>query len=199
MTPSASLRAPWQDLLRFQLDTPTDGLPRETEAELTQALAAFANWCQAPARGRAWSPAEQAAWAQVARALVASAASQPPVALQPGGRAGPLLHDVARLLRGPGGPADESEELDALIRWWEAARGAGLPVDADFGECWRALEWTALLQHLLRLADSDVGEDEESALRAAVSRVALRYGPLKPLLRLLPAQPGADVGAGYTF
>lgn len=199
MTPSASLRAQWQPLLRFQIDTPTEGLPRETEAELTQALDAFAAWCQAPARGRPWGAAEQAAWARVRAALVNSASAQPPMALQPGGRAGPLLHDLARLLRANGTPADEAQELDEAIRWWEGARRVGLPVDADFGECWRALEWLALQQHLLRLAGGGCTGEEEAALLAAVGKVALRYGPLKPLLRLLPAQPGADVGAGYTF
>jgi len=32
-----------------------------------------------------------------------------------------------------------------------------------------------------------------------VTEVASRYGPLKPLLRLLPVQPGAELSAGYTF
>jgi len=120
-----------------------------------------------------------------------------------------MLHDVARLLRADGVAGDEALELDAAIRWWEGARRAGLPVEADFGECWRALEWMALQQHLLRLAEGDTGGTghtgntgnggHEAGLLAAVAKVALRYGPLKPLLWLLPVQPGAELSAGYTF
>ena len=198
----ASLRAQLQALLQFQAATPATGLPHEDSAAQAQALGAFARWCQQHPRGRAWAPADEAAWARVAQALLNSAQAQPRVALQPGGRAGPLLHDVALLLRPGGAHEDEAQELDEAIRWWEGARRAGLPVDADFGECWRALEWLALQQHLLQLAASEPAQDdgqEKAALLAAVAKVALRYGPLKPLLRLLPAQPGADVGAGYTF
>jgi hypothetical protein len=36
-------------------------------------------------------------------------------------------------------------------------------------------------------------------LLAAASKVALRYGPLKPLLRLLQPLQGETLGAGYTF
>lgn len=197
----ARLHALLHALLQFQTAASADGLPHEDAATMAARLQAFSLWCQAHARGKAWSSVEQGWWARVAQALVDSAAAQPRVALQAGGRAGPLLHDVALLLRGDGVHDDEALELDAAIRWWEGARRAGLPVDADFGECWRALEWLGLQQHLLRLASGDGASAgaQEAVLLAAVAKVALRYGPLKPLLRLLPAQPGAAVGAGYTF
>lgn len=196
----ALLRTQLQALLQFQATTPAEGLPREDAAAMSQRLAAFAPWCQQHARGHAFSATEQAWWARVAQALVESATALPVVALQAGGgraSAGPLLHDAALLLRAEGVHKDEALELDEAIRWWQGARRAGLPVHDDFGECWRALEWLGLQQHLLRLAEAEASE--EARLLAAVAKVALRYGPLKPLLRLLPAQPGAEVGAGYTF
>jgi aminoglycoside/choline kinase family phosphotransferase len=207
VTPSAppvpgALREPWQALLQFQAVTPVAGLPHEDAAAQALALAAFARWSQQHPRGRAWAGPDEAAWARVVQALVNSAQALPLVALQAGGRAGPLLHDVALRLRPGAVHEDEAQELDMAIRWWEGARRAGLPVETDFGECWRALEWLALQQHLLLLAGSEPATadgHEKAALLAAVAKVALRYGPLKPLLRLLPAQPGADVGAGYTF
>lgn len=199
MNPMPPLRAQLQALLQFQTTTPAQGLPADGAAVLAQALAPCAAWCQTHARGRFWGGPEQAAWQRVVDALVASAAAQPPVALLSGQRAGPVMHDVALLLRADGVREDEAQELDEAIRWWEAARRAGLPVDADFGECWRALEWLGLQQHLLRLAAGSAGAAQEAALLAAVAKVALRYSPLKPLLKLLPAQPGAEVGAGYTF
>lgn len=199
MTPMPPLRAQLQALLQLQTTTPASGLPADDEAALAQALAPCAAWCQTHARGHFWAAPEQAAWQRVVGLLVASAAAQPRVALLGGQRAGPVMHDVALLLRAEGVRDDEAEELDETIRWWEAARRAGLPVDADFGECWRALEWLGLQQHLLRLAAGAANAAQEAALLAAVAKVALRYSPLKPLLRLLPAQPGAEVGAGYTF
>lgn len=193
----APLRTHLEALLQFQATTPAEGLPREDAAAMALRLAAFAPWCQQHVSGHAFGATEQAWWVRVSGALVDSAMALPVVALQPGLHAGPLLHDVARLLRAEGVHDDEALELDEAIRWWQSARRAGLPVDEDFGECWRALEWLGLQQHLLRLA-ADAGA-QEPALLAAVAKVALRYGPLKPLLRLLPAQPGAGVGAGYTF
>ena len=221
MTAHDTLRAQLLALLQFQAGTPAGSFPREDRATMAQRLAAFAPWCQAHANGKIWSSAEQASWDRVSQALVASAAAQPAVALKTGeqageqadrqvrGQAGPMLHDVARLLRADGMARDEALELDAAVRWWEGARRAGLPVEADFGECWRALEWMALQQHLLRLAEGDTrdtgdtgtagDEDHEAGPLAAVAKVALRYGPLKPLLWLLPVQPGAELSAGYTF
>lgn len=202
MTVNDSLRTRVQALLQFQTTRSAEGLLQESAATMAERLEAFSRWCQAHARGKAWSGIEQAWWGRVAQALVHSAAAQPAVALQSAGCAGPLLHDLALLLRADGVHDDEAMELDEAIRWWQGARHAGLPVDEDFGECWRALEWLGLQQHLLRLAtgaSAGAGADEEAALLAAVAKVAMRYGPLKPLLRLLPAQPGAEVGAGYTF
>lgn len=193
---SVPVRLQLQSLVQFQAAHSADGLPRDDAGVSSQRLAQVASWCQRHERGHAWSSAEQAWWARVAQALVDSTAALPTVPLQGGERAGPLLHDVALLLRPDGTLDDEAQELDEAVRWWQGARQAGLPVPADFGECWRALEWLGLQQHLLRLADG-AGRDE-ARLLAAVAKVALRYGPLKPLLRLLPALPGA-IGAGYTF
>jgi hypothetical protein len=83
-----------------------------------------------------------------------------------------------------------------------------LPVDADFGECWRACEWQGLLHDLSAMglacrARHQDGPPPASAdlsrPLARASRVALRYGPLKPLLRLLEPLSGARVQAGFTF
>lgn len=196
MNPPDPALAPLQALLQFQTAAlaQNDASP---PADGATSLNAFAAWCQQHARGRTWTDTEQAWWTRVAQALLQNEAAQPQVPLQNGGGRGPLMHDIALLLRGEGVHDDEAVELDLAIRWWEGARRAGLPVDPDFGACWQAIEWTALHQHLLRLA-AGAGA-AEAALFAAVAKVALRYSPLKPLLRLLPAQPGAEVGAGYTF
>lgn len=201
MNPNAPSRAALQALLQFQTTAPVPAAvtapPAPAAGAAAAQLAAFAAWCQQHPHGRAWGEVEQAAWARVSQALLQNGAAQPQVPLQHGAGEGPLLHDIARLLRPDGVNDDEASELDLAIRWWEGARRAGWPVDPDFGACWQALEWTALQQHLLRLA-AGAGA-LEAPLLAAVAKVALRYSPLKPLLRLLPAQPGGEVGAGYTF
>ncbi len=125
---------------------------------------------------------------------------------------GPITYDIASLLRDAFVSWDEPQELDWAIRWWQQARQAGLPLgDAmaqDFGEVWRALEWMGLQRHLkvlgifCRLKHRD-GKPQYAAdlprFLGYAQRVALRYGPLKPLLGLLAPLSGARVGSGFTF
>lgn len=161
-----------------------------------QALRLFPAWCVTREFGITWTDAEQATWQRVAGLLVAAASEQTVVA------------DLVALLRDPAFDGDEAQEIDRAVRWWDAARRAGLPVDADFGECWRAYEWQGLLHDLCAMglacrACHQGGQPQATAdlqrrLRQA-SRVALRYGPLKPLLRLLEPLSGARVQAGFTF
>ncbi len=214
-----------QALLQFQTRVPVDGLPAYGADRLQAELELFPAWCVQREFGRQWDAAEQALWQRIGALLVGSAQAQPRVAVHgsgwslpadlptggDGAVAGPITCDIAALLR-DGGPAeDEGEELDLAIRWWDGARRAGLPVDADFGECWRALEWMSLQRQLMLLGracrdrheqggEADEAHAAELAMRlAAASKIALRYGPLKPLLRLLQPLQGQAPGAGYTF
>lgn len=125
---------------------------------------------------------------------------------------GPITYDVASLLRDAFISWDEDQELDWAVRWWQQARQAGLPLgetlEHDFGEVWRALEWMGLQRHLkvmgifCRLRHRD-GKPQYAAdlprFFGYAQRVALRYGPLKPLLGLLEPLSGARVGSGFTF
>jgi aminoglycoside/choline kinase family phosphotransferase len=125
---------------------------------------------------------------------------------------GPITYDIASLLRDAFISWDEPQELDWAVRWWEMARKTGLPLgetmEADFGEVWRALEWMGLQRHLkvmgifCRLKHRD-GKPQYAAdlprFLGYAQKVALRYGPLKPLLTLLEPLSGARVAAGFTF
>jgi N-acetylmuramate 1-kinase len=121
---------------------------------------------------------------------------------------GPITYDMASLLRDAFISWPEEQELDWAVRGWQAARAAGLPVHADFGEHWRQLEWTGLQRHLkvlgifCRLKHRD-GKDRYAQdlprFFAYATKVALRYGPLKPLLALLEPMSGAALAKGYTF
>ncbi len=218
-------------LLRWQQGVPAAALPPYDETLLARELALFPEWCVQREFGVAWSDAEQAAWQRLCRLLIDSALAQPVVAVHadwmprnlmvcasgaatPGvldfqdAVAGPITYDLASLLRDAFISWGEARELDWAVRWWHHARRAGLPVDADFGEFWRALEWMGLQRHLkvlgifCRLKHRDgkarYAQDLPRFL-AYAQRVALRYAPLRPLLKLLEPLSGASVRAGYTF
>jgi aminoglycoside/choline kinase family phosphotransferase len=113
---------------------------------------------------------------------------------------GPIGYDLASLLRDAFVSWDEAQELDWAIRYWEAARAAGLPVPADFGELWRDVEWIGLQRHLKvlgifsRLKHRD-GKPAYSRdlprFFAYAHKVATRYSTLRPLARLLEPLMGA--------
>jgi aminoglycoside/choline kinase family phosphotransferase len=208
-------------LVVWQLRVPGEALPPYDDAVLRRELALFPDWCVERECGVAWSAAEQATWADACDRLVASALAQPTVAVHrdwmprnlmvatpnPGildfqdAVHGPIAYDLASLLRDAFVSWDEEQELDWAVRYWEVARKAGLPVDADFGEFWRALEWIGLQRHLKvlgifsRLKHRD-GKPAYSAdlprFFAYAHKVATRYAPLRPLARLLEPLMGAE-------
>jgi aminoglycoside/choline kinase family phosphotransferase len=216
-------------LVQFQQGVPASALPPFGRALLERELALFPEWCVQREFGITWSPAEQAAWQRLCGLLIDSALAQASVAVhadwmprnlmvcEPGrpgildfqdAVAGPISYDLASLLRDAFISWDEPQEIDWAVRWWDQARRAGLPVDADFGEFWRALEWMGLQRHLkvmgifCRLKHRDgkprYAQDLPRFL-AYATRVALRYRPLGPLLKLLEPLSGARVQPGFTF
>ncbi|CAD5373171.1 Aminoglycoside phosphotransferase [Rubrivivax sp. A210] len=224
------MRAALAGLVRLQQTVSADLLPPCDEARLQRELALFPTWCVECEHGKTWSAAEQAIWQRVSTRLIDSALAQPVVAMHgdfaprqlhvttPGptvlgfdrAAAGPIAYDLVSLLRDGSLAWPEEQELDWAVRWWQQARRAGLPVDADFGEFWRGFEWAGLLRHLGLIgalcrrkhggeAAGGVDAAELQGLFNHASRVALRYAPLKPLLRLIEPMSGARVDAGFTF
>lgn len=219
-------------LVRFQQAVPGEGLPAYDDALLRRELALFPEWCVGREFGIAWTAKQQQDWARVCDLLVASALAQPQVVVHrdwmprnlmvadpnPGildfqdAVRGPVTYDIASLLRDAFLSWDEAREIDWAVRWWEAARKAGLPLGEamghDFGECWRAIEWMGLQRHLkvlgifCRLKHRDgkakYAEDLPRFFGYA-TKVALRYRPLAPLLPLLEPMSGRTVASGFTF
>jgi len=107
---------------------------------------------------------------------------------------GPISYDIVSLLRDAFISWDEAQVLDWCVRYWERARAAGLPVDPDFAEFFRAFEWMGLQRHLkvlgifARLTHRDgkaqYVADTPRFLRYARA-VAERYAPLASLASLL--------------
>jgi hypothetical protein len=106
---------------------------------------------------------------------------------------GPISYDLASLVRDAFISWEEERALDWIVRYWDKARRAGLPVNADFGDFYRDLEWMGLQRHLKVLGifarihhrDGKPGyvEDTPRFVRY-VRAVAGRYNALAPLARL---------------
>lgn len=125
---------------------------------------------------------------------------------------GPLTYDLVSLLRDAYVMWDEDVQIDYAVRYWERARKAGLPVDADFGVFWRDVEWMGLQRHLkvlgifarLAIRDGKRGYlNDIPRVWTYAHKVCARYQGLGPLLRLLEqaeaANGGVQTQVGYTF
>jgi N-acetylmuramate 1-kinase len=121
---------------------------------------------------------------------------------------GPITYDVASLMRDAFLSWDEEFVLDVTVRYWQQALKAGLPVDPDFGEFYRAVEWMGLQRHLkvagifARLTLRD-GKPKYLAdtprFIAYIRATASRYRELAPLLRLVDEVEGTEAATGYAF
>ncbi len=215
-------------LLRWQLATRPGQLLPYDEALLRRELALFPEWYVGRHLGRTLDAAGQRALDEVGTLLVRSALGQARVYVHrdymprnlmlcdpnPGvldfqdAVLGPITYDMASLTRDAFLSWDEERVLDWTARYWEKARRAGLPVERDFAEFWRAFEWMGLQRHLkvlgifARLTHRD-GKPQYLADTPRFVRyaraVAERYAPLAPLARLLDSLEGKAPRAGYTF
>jgi N-acetylmuramate 1-kinase len=211
-------------LIQWQLRADASALPAYDDALLRRELALFPEWCVARELGATWTPQERAVWDSACDLLVQSALAQPTVAVHrdymprnlmvcpceagsPGildfqdAVRGPIAYDLASLLRDAFISWEEAQELDWAVRYWQAARQAGLPLPEDFGEFWRQVEWMGLQRHLkvlgifCRLKHRD-GKPKYSEdlprFFAYAHKVSARYNALRPLSRLLEPLMGAE-------
>ncbi len=121
---------------------------------------------------------------------------------------GPITYDIASLMRDAFLSWEEDMVLDVTVRYWEAARKAGLPVGEDFGEFYRGVEWMGLQRHLkvagifARLTLRD-GKPKYLAdaprFIGYIRATAARYRELAPLLRLVDQVEGNQAATGYAF
>ena len=121
---------------------------------------------------------------------------------------GPITYDLVSLYRDAYISWDEQQELDFVIRYWEAARQAGLPVAADFDAFYRDYEWMGAQRQIkvlgifARLFHRD-GKDgylkDMPRVMAYLRRTCERYGELRPLARLLDELENRQAQTGLTF
>lgn len=203
-------------LLRWQLATRAGELPPYDEALLRREMGLFPEWYVSRHKGMELSPAQKRDLEQIFQLLVTSALAQPVVYVHrdymprnlmvcepnPGvldfqdAVLGPITYDLVSLFRDAFLSWDEAQVLDWSVRYWEKAKRAGLPVERDFSEFWRALEWMGLQRHLkvlgifarIRYRDGKPKYLEDAPRFIGYARsVAGRYQALGPLLRLLDA------------
>ena len=215
-------------LLRWQLATLPGELPPYDEALLRQELALFPQWYLGRHLGHTLDAAGQQALDGVGTLLVRSALGQARVYVHrdymprnlmlcdpnPGvldfqdAVLGPITYDMASLTRDAFLSWDEERVLDWTVRYWEDAKRAGLPVERDFAEFWRAFEWMGLQRHLKVLGifarlthrDGKLKYVADTPRFIGYARaVAERYAPLAPLARLLDSLEGRTPRVGYTF
>jgi hypothetical protein len=98
--------------------------------------------------------------------------------------------------------------LDWTARYWERAREAGLPVQGDFGDFYRAFEWMGLQRHLkvlgifarIHYRDGKPGYLDDTPRFLGYARaVAERYQELAPLTKLLDAVEQRTPRTAYSF
>ncbi|MDB5874678.1 MAG: hypothetical protein JWQ07_4120 [Ramlibacter sp.] len=121
---------------------------------------------------------------------------------------GPITYDIASLMRDAFLTWDEEFVLDITVRYWQRAQKAGLPVDPDFGEFYRGVEWMGLQRHLkvagifarLTLRDGKPRYLADAPRFIGYIRAtAGRYRELAPLLRLVDQVEGTQAVTGYAF
>jgi N-acetylmuramate 1-kinase len=215
-------------LIRWQLSSREDVLPPFDEAFLQREMELMPEWYLQRHLGRQVDEATRGVLDRTFALLVANARTQPQVFMlrdfmprnlmianpNPGvldfqdAVYGPITYDVASLLRDAFISWDEEFELDCFAHYWERAKKAGLPVDADFGEFYRQLEWMGLQRHIkvlglfCRINYRDGKPhymDDLPRFLGYASKVAHRYRPLAPFARLIDELQGTAVETSYTF
>jgi len=122
--------------------------------------------------------------------------------------AGPLSYDIASLVFDARTTWQEPQQLDWMIRYWEKARAAGLPVPDDFAVFHQQCEFTSLQRNLrilgvfARLNHRD-GKSHYLAhlprVLLYVRQVAGRYQAFAALARLLDRLEGIKPNVSLSF
>jgi len=215
-------------LVTWQRASRAGVLPPYDRALLQREMDLFPEWYVGRHLGITLSAAQRASLAGITRVLVDSALAQPAVFVHrdymprnlmlsepnPGvldfqdAVYGPITYDVASLFKDAFISWPEERVIDWTARYWEQAKRAQLPVDADFGAFYRAFEWMGLQRHLkvlgifarIHYRDGKPGylDDTPRFLRYA-REVSARYAALAPLGHLLDELEQRRPQVGRTF
>jgi N-acetylmuramate 1-kinase len=215
-------------LIRWQRASRPGVLPPYDRALLQREIDLFPDWYVGKHLQTSFTDAQREVFAGVSKLLIDAALAQPSVYVHrdymprnlmlstpnPGvldfqdAVYGPITYDVASLFRDAFVSWPEERELDWVIRYWERAKAAGLPVSEDFATFWRDVEWMGLQRHIKVLgifARINYRDGKPHYLAdtprfiAYARRVSARYRELGPFSKLLDELEGRAQSIGYTF
>lgn len=215
-------------LIKWQFASREGGLPPYDEALLARECNLFPEWYVARHLGVTLSGAQQQRLADMLKLVVSRSLKQPRVYVHrdymprnlmvadpnPGvidfqdAVYGPVTYDLVSLFRDAFVSWPEERVIDWTARYWEKAKRAGLPVDADFGAFYRDFEWMGLQRHLkvlgifarIHYRDGKAGYLEDTPRFLGYARaVCERYRELAPLARLFDQLGDKRSVARYTF
>lgn len=216
-------------LIQLQLASQPNVLPNYDQALLTREMQLFPEWYVAKHLNVALTDAQQQvlnnafeilnknilAQGQVyvhrdyhSRNLMLTSQQNPGVLDFQDAVYGAITYDLVSLFKDAYISWDEELIIDWVVRYWEQARKAGLPVPADFGEFYRDFEWMGVQRHLKVLGifarlyhrDGKAGYLKDMPLVMDYVRKACeRYVELRPLLRLLDSLSGQDQGPDANY
>jgi len=201
-------------LIKIQLASKPNELPPYDEALLRRELNLFPEWYIAKHLGVTLTAKQQAKLEEVFVRIIKNNLSQPCVYVHrdfhsrnlmvsepnPGvldfqdAVYGPITYDLASLFKDAYIKWEEAEIIDWLIRYWEKARKAGLPVREDFADFYWDYEMMGAQRHIkvlgifARLYHRD-GKDgylkDMPLVMEYLHKACERYIDLKPLLNIL--------------
>jgi N-acetylmuramate 1-kinase len=217
-------------LIKIQRNSQPDILPEYDRAFLLRELKLFPEWYLQKHLGLELTEKQQSELDKIFDALVARAMAQPQVyvhrdfhsrnlmVLHPGNPGildfqdalyGPITYDLVSLLRDAYIEWDEEMVLDWVVRYWEAAKHIGLPVNPNIDGFYQDFEWMGLQRHLkilgifARLHHRDGKNhylNDIPMVLDYVRKTASRYSVFKPLLRILDMDgAGAQFGDSMNF
>lgn len=218
-----------QSLIQMQTAVNTSALAPYDATLLNRELDLFPHWYLGQHLNYSLTPAQSQSLATIFKALNDNILAQPQVFVhrdfhsrnlmvtpthQPGvldfqdAVKGAITYDLVSLYRDAYIRWEEEQQVDWVIRYWELARKAHLPVHADFGDFYRDFEWMGLQRHLkvlgifARLYHRD-GKDgylkDLPLVLEYTEKVAQRYVAFKPLVRILDAAKKFERPSGLTF
>jgi aminoglycoside/choline kinase family phosphotransferase len=216
-------------LIRFQLASEPGVLPEFDRAFVLREMNLFPEWFIGKHLGITMTDKQQADLDKIFEAITANVLAQQQVYMHrdyhsrnlmfmdqgnPGvldfqdAVYGPVTYDLASLLRDAYIQWDEEFVLDWVVRYWQSAKQAGLPVNPDIDAFYRDFEYMALQRHLKILGifcrlnyrdGKNIYMGDLPTVMDYVRKTANRYIELKPLLRLLDAFEAKAPQVGYTF
>ena len=212
--PNAPYAAATDALIRIQLASRPGVLPEYDRALLERELRLFPDWYLGRELRREPGPEETRTLQGVFEALVANNLGQPRVFVHrdyhsrnlmacdsmPGildfqdAVYGPISYDLVSLFRDAYVRWEEAQVLDWVVRYWEKARNARLPVRDDFAEFYRDFEWMGAQRQIkvvgifARLCHRDGKERYLADIPRVLGYLLAtcrRYRELAPLAQLL--------------